>query len=66
MAKLSAWVITQLRGDDAANTSSHEDTHVQIGRIAIQHAADVPTADIEQLAANLRSGTPGASRRMIH
>jgi NAD(P)-dependent dehydrogenase (short-subunit alcohol dehydrogenase family) len=62
----SLWIISHLRGDEAAASSSHDDTRMQVALVASQHAADVPAADIQQLADNLLTGSAPASRRMIH
>jgi phthiocerol/phenolphthiocerol synthesis type-I polyketide synthase C len=70
VAKLAAWIITQLRGDDAAVSSTHADTLAQIERVVSQHAADVPAADIEHMAERMRAGASAgagsSNRRMIH
>jgi len=66
VAKLALWIISHLRGDEAAASSSHDDTRMQVALVASQHAADVPAADIQQLADNLLTGSAPASRRMIH
>jgi phthiocerol/phenolphthiocerol synthesis type-I polyketide synthase C len=64
--KLSAWIISHLRGEEAAAGSDHDDTRLQVALIASQHAADVPAADIQQLADELIAGGGASSRRMIH
>jgi acyl carrier protein len=66
VAKLASWIISHLRGDEAAAGSSHEDTRIQVALVASQHAADVPAADIQQLADNLLTGSAAPTRRMIH
>ena len=66
IAKLAAWIITQLRGDEAASTDGgRAEARAQVERIALQQAAEVPAADLEFLADNLRAGT-AANQRMIH
>ena len=64
--KLSVWIISHLRGEDAAAASDHDDTRTQVALIASQHAADVPTGDIQQLANELLAGGGASARRMIH
>jgi phthiocerol/phenolphthiocerol synthesis type-I polyketide synthase C len=66
VAKLAAWIITQLRGDGAASNTSHDDTRAQIERLALMHDADVGAADVQHIADNLRTGTESANRRMIN
>jgi acyl transferase domain-containing protein/NADPH:quinone reductase-like Zn-dependent oxidoreductase/acyl carrier protein/NADP-dependent 3-hydroxy acid dehydrogenase YdfG len=66
VAKLAAWIISHLRGDEAAAGSSHEDTRIQVALVASQHAADVPAADIQKLADNLLTGSAAPIRRMIN
>jgi phthiocerol/phenolphthiocerol synthesis type-I polyketide synthase C len=66
VAKLALWIISHLRGDEAAASSSHDDTRMQVALVASQHAADVPAADIKRLADNLLTGSAATSRRMIH
>jgi len=66
VAKLAAWIITQLRGDGAAGNTSHDDTRAQIERLALMHDADVGAADVQHIADNLRTGTESANRRMIN
>ncbi len=67
VTKLAAWIIKQLRGEEATVTaaSQTEVTRVQIERIASQHATDAPAEDVERLANTLRTGESGANRRMI-
>jgi phthiocerol/phenolphthiocerol synthesis type-I polyketide synthase C len=66
--KLAGWIITQLRGGDAANPGSNSTDPVmaQIERVVTQHAAEVQDSDIEHLAANIRAGAGAANRRMIN
>jgi phthiocerol/phenolphthiocerol synthesis type-I polyketide synthase C len=64
--KLSAWIISHLRGEEAAAGSDHDDTRLQVALIASQHAAEVPAVDIQQLANELIAGGGTSSRRMIH
>jgi hypothetical protein len=66
VAKLAGWIISHLRGDEAAASSSHEDTRIQVALVAAQHAADVPAADIQKLADDLLTGSAAPIRRMIH
>jgi phthiocerol/phenolphthiocerol synthesis type-I polyketide synthase C len=68
VAKLAGWIITQLRGGEAATPSSSSTDAVvaQIERVVTQHGAEVQDSDIEQLAANIRAGAGAANRRMIH
>jgi len=66
IAKLASWIITQLRGDDAGASNSHDDTHAHIKRIAMTHAENMDAADVEHLAAHLRTGSGAPKRRMIH
>jgi hypothetical protein len=63
---LSAWIISHLRGEEAATGSDHDDTLSQVALIASQHAADVPTGDIQRLADDLLTGSAASGRRMIH
>jgi len=64
--KLAAWIISHLRGEEAVESSDHDDTRLQVALVASQHAADVPAADIQQLADNLLTGSAASSRRMIN
>jgi phthiocerol/phenolphthiocerol synthesis type-I polyketide synthase C len=68
VAKLAGWIITQLRGGDAATLSSNSTDPVmaQIERVVTQHAAEVQDSDLEHLAANIRTGAGAANRRMIN
>jgi acyl transferase domain-containing protein/NADPH:quinone reductase-like Zn-dependent oxidoreductase/acyl carrier protein/NADP-dependent 3-hydroxy acid dehydrogenase YdfG len=66
VAKLANWIVSHLRGDEAAAAGSHEDTRIQVALVASQHAADVPAADIQQLADSLLTGSAAPNRRMIH
>ena len=66
VAKLAAWIISQLRGEQTGIDMHDAETRTRIERIASQHDAEVPAADIEQIAANLRAGGPAANRRMIN
>ena len=67
LAKLAVWIIGQLRGEEAgADARQDEETRAQIEMVASQHAAEVPAAEIELIAASLRADAAGASRRMIH
>jgi phthiocerol/phenolphthiocerol synthesis type-I polyketide synthase C len=68
VAKLAGWIITQLRGGEAATpgSSSTDAVMAQIERVVTQHAAEVQDSDIEHLAANIRAGAGAANRRMIH
>jgi acyl carrier protein len=66
LAKLAVWIIAQLRGEEASTDARHDETRAQIEMVASQHAADVPVAEIERIAASLRADGSGASRRMIH
>ena len=66
LAKLAVWIITQLRGDEASPDAREDETRAQIEMVASQHAADVPVAEIDRIAASLRADGSGASRRMIH
>jgi phthiocerol/phenolphthiocerol synthesis type-I polyketide synthase C len=67
IAKLAAWIIKQLRGDEAVMSaaSQADEAQVLIERIAGQHSAEVPAADIERLADTLLAAESGANRRMI-
>jgi phthiocerol/phenolphthiocerol synthesis type-I polyketide synthase C len=65
VAKLSHWIITQLRGDGAASTTSHDDTLAQIERLALMHSSDVGAADVQHIADTLRTGPEAVIRRMI-
>jgi acyl carrier protein/NAD(P)-dependent dehydrogenase (short-subunit alcohol dehydrogenase family) len=64
--KLAVWIISHLRGEEAAVSSDHDDTRLQVALVASQHDADVPAADIQQLADNLLTGSAASSRRMIN
>jgi phthiocerol/phenolphthiocerol synthesis type-I polyketide synthase C len=64
--KLSGWIISHLRGEEAAATGEHDDTRLQVALVASQHAADVPAADIQRLADELIAGGGTSGRRMIH
>jgi acyl carrier protein len=64
--KLSAWIISHLKGEEAAVSGDHDDTRLQVALIANQHAADVPPADIQRLAEDLITGSAASGRRMIH
>jgi len=64
--KLSAWIISHLKGEEAAVSGDHDDTRLQVALIASQHAADVPPADIQRLADDLITGSAASGRRMIH
>jgi hypothetical protein len=64
--KLAVWIISHLRGEEAAVISNHDDTRLQVALVASQHAVDVPAADIQKLADNLLTGSAASSRRMIH
>ena len=64
--KLAAWIISHLRGEEAVLSSDHDDTRLQVALVASQHAADVPAADIQQLADNLLTGSAASNRRMIN
>jgi NADPH:quinone reductase-like Zn-dependent oxidoreductase/acyl carrier protein len=64
LEKLAVWIITQLRGEGASTDARHDETRAQIEMVSSQHAADVPAAEIERIAASLRADG-GASRRMI-
>jgi NADPH:quinone reductase-like Zn-dependent oxidoreductase/NADP-dependent 3-hydroxy acid dehydrogenase YdfG/acyl carrier protein len=64
--KLSAWIISHLRGEETAAGSDHDDTRLQVALIASQHAADVPDTDIQRLADGLLTGSAASGRRMIH
>jgi len=67
--KLSAWIISHLKGEEAAANSDHDDTRrLQVALVASQHAADVPAADIQRLAEDLLTGSAASAsgRRMIH
>jgi hypothetical protein len=66
VTKLANWIISHLRGEEAAAGTNHDDTRMQVALIASQHAADVPAADIQHLAENLLTGTAPTNRRMIH
>jgi phthiocerol/phenolphthiocerol synthesis type-I polyketide synthase C len=66
LEKLAVWIIAQLRGEEASTDARHDETRAQIEMVASQHAADVPVAEIDRLAAALRADGNGASRRMIH
>jgi acyl carrier protein len=65
LEKLAVWIITQLRGEETSTDARHDETRAQIEMVASQHAADVPVAEIELIAASLRADGAGASRRMI-
>jgi acyl transferase domain-containing protein/NADPH:quinone reductase-like Zn-dependent oxidoreductase/NADP-dependent 3-hydroxy acid dehydrogenase YdfG/acyl carrier protein len=65
LEKLAVWIITQLRGEETSTDARHDETRAQIEMVASQHAADVPVAEIERIAASLRADGAGASRRMI-
>jgi acyl carrier protein len=66
LEKLAVWIINQLRGEEASAEARHDDeTRHQIAMVASQHAADVPLAEIDRIAASLRADGTGASRRMI-
>jgi acyl carrier protein len=64
--KLAGWIISHLRGEEAAATGDHDDTRLQVALVASQHAADVPAADIQRLADELIAGGGTTGRRMIH
>jgi len=66
VTKLANWIISHLRGEEAAAGTNHDDTRMQVALIASQHAADVPAADIQHLAENLLTGSAPTNRRMIH
>jgi phthiocerol/phenolphthiocerol synthesis type-I polyketide synthase C len=66
LAKLAVWIIAQLRGEEASPDAREDETRAQIEMVASQHAADVPVAEIDRIAASLRVDGSGASRRMIH
>jgi hypothetical protein len=65
LEKLAGSIITQLRGEQARADPQEDETRYQIAMVASQHAADVPVAEIDRIAASLRADTSGASRRMI-
>jgi acyl transferase domain-containing protein/NADPH:quinone reductase-like Zn-dependent oxidoreductase/NAD(P)-dependent dehydrogenase (short-subunit alcohol dehydrogenase family)/acyl carrier protein len=64
--KLSVWIISHLRGEEAAASSDHDDTRLQVALIASQHDAEVPVGDIQRLADDLLTGSAAPGRRMIH
>jgi acyl transferase domain-containing protein/NADPH:quinone reductase-like Zn-dependent oxidoreductase/acyl carrier protein len=66
IARLAAWIIRQLRSDEAAGATSYADeTKAQIERVAQQHASDMSAEELERIAANLRADDAGTNRRMI-
>jgi hypothetical protein len=64
--KLSVWIISHLRGEEAAASSDHDDTRLQVALIASQHDVEVPVGDIQRLADDLLTGSAVSGRRMIH
>jgi acyl transferase domain-containing protein/NADPH:quinone reductase-like Zn-dependent oxidoreductase/acyl carrier protein len=65
VAKLAAWIIGQLRGDETAAGSAPCEIRNQIEKVVEQHAADLPAEDIEQMAGQLRANRAQRSQRMI-
>jgi phthiocerol/phenolphthiocerol synthesis type-I polyketide synthase C len=67
VTKLATWIITQLRGENVASDPAGPaaDPLAQIERIASQHAAELPVAELERIASSLRPGEAEANRRMI-
>jgi hypothetical protein len=67
VTKLATWIITQLRGEETAGSADKQadETRAQIEHVASQHASEVPAAEIERIAGNLRSGEAAANLRMI-
>lgn len=62
VAKMGAWLSAQLRG--GAREEGHDELRAQIEKVASQHAADAPAAEIDRLAGQL--GATTANRRMIN
>jgi NAD(P)-dependent dehydrogenase (short-subunit alcohol dehydrogenase family)/acyl carrier protein len=67
VSKLAAWIIKQLRGDEAALAAAGpaEETRAQIEKIASQHDVEAAPAEIERIVDSLLAGESGANRRMI-
>jgi phthiocerol/phenolphthiocerol synthesis type-I polyketide synthase C len=67
VTKLATWIITQLRGEETAGSADNQadETRAQIEHVASQHASEVPAAEIDRIAGNLRSGEAAANLRMI-
>jgi acyl transferase domain-containing protein/NADPH:quinone reductase-like Zn-dependent oxidoreductase/acyl carrier protein len=67
VAKLAAWIIKQLRTDEASNTdSTQHEMRTQIEKIAAQHAEEVSMADIERISTQLPAGAAAENQRMIN
>jgi acyl carrier protein len=66
IAKLAAWIIKQLRGDEAAGDTTQYEIRAQIEKIAAQHADEIPISDIERMTNQLRAGAATANQRMIN
>jgi NADPH:quinone reductase-like Zn-dependent oxidoreductase/acyl carrier protein len=66
VAKLAAWIIGRLRGDEGAAVDATQcEIRSQIEKITQQHAAELPAEDIEQMAGELRIGHAAQGQRMI-
>jgi NAD(P)-dependent dehydrogenase (short-subunit alcohol dehydrogenase family)/acyl carrier protein len=66
VAKLAAWIIGQLRGDEVAVADSARcEIRTQIEKVVEQHAADLPAEDIERMAGQLRANRATGNQRMI-
>jgi hypothetical protein len=67
ISKLATWIMEQLRGEEAAAApaSYANEERAQIERIAKQHAVELPAAELDRIAGNLRLDEVAANRRMI-
>jgi NADPH:quinone reductase-like Zn-dependent oxidoreductase/acyl carrier protein len=65
VAKLAAWIIQHLRGDEAGPAVTQNEVRAQIARVVDQHASEMAAEEIELMASQLRAGGSGANQRMI-
>jgi phthiocerol/phenolphthiocerol synthesis type-I polyketide synthase C len=67
VAKLAAWIIKQLRADEASSTdTTQHETRARIEKIAAQHAEEVSIADIERISTQPPAGAAAENQRMIN